>query len=80
MLSTWNRKLRWSAAGQASGTVPLVLAVLGGLIGSVALSGSVIAWAKLDGRMDKRYAFPGMQVFNFLVFAAAIVLGGLVVW
>jgi NAD(P) transhydrogenase subunit beta len=72
--------LRWSAAGQASGTVPLVLAVLGGLIGSVALSGSVIAWAKLDGRMDKRYAFPGMQVFNFLVFAAAIVLGGLVVW
>lgn len=72
--------LRWSAAGQASGAVPLVLAVLGGLIGSVALSGSVIAWAKLDGRMDKRYAFPGMQVFNFLVFAAAIVLGGLVVW
>ncbi len=72
--------LRWSAAGQASGPVPLVLAVLGGLIGSVALSGSVIAWAKLDGRMDKRYAFPGMQAFNFLVFAAAIVLGGLVVW
>src|SRR5690606_9382916 len=72
--------LRWSAAGQASGPVPLVLAVLGGLIGSVALSGSVIAWAKLDGRMDKRYAFPGMQAFNFLVFATAIVLGGLVVW
>ncbi|MDH5833165.1 NAD(P)(+) transhydrogenase (Re/Si-specific) subunit beta [Luteimonas kalidii] len=72
--------LRWSGAGQASGQVPLVLAVLGGLIGSVALSGSIIAWAKLDGRMDKRYAFPGMQAFNFLVFAAAIVLGGLVVW
>ncbi|TYT23148.1 NAD(P)(+) transhydrogenase (Re/Si-specific) subunit beta [Luteimonas viscosa] len=72
--------LRWSAAGQAAGPVPLVLAVLGGLIGSVALSGSVIAWAKLDGRMDKRYAFPGMQAFNFLVFAAAIVLGALVVW
>ena len=72
--------LRWSAAGQASGPVPLVLAVLGALIGSVALSGSIIAWAKLDGRMDKRYTFPGMQAFNFLVFAAAIVLGGLVVW
>jgi H+-translocating NAD(P) transhydrogenase subunit beta len=72
--------LRWSAAGQALGPVPLVLAVLGALIGSVALSGSVIAWAKLDGRMDKRYAFPGMQAFNFSVFAAAIVLGGLVVW
>jgi H+-translocating NAD(P) transhydrogenase subunit beta len=72
--------LRWSAAGQAPGAVAPVLATLGALIGSVALSGSIIAWAKLDGRMDKRYAFPGMQVFNFLVFAAAIVLGGLVVW
>jgi len=72
--------LRWSATGQASGPVPLVLAVLGSLIGSVALSGSVIAWAKLDGRMDKRYTFPGQQAFNFLVFAAAVVLGGVVIW
>src|SRR5690606_29311301 len=72
--------LRWSATGQASGPVPLVLAVLGALIGSVALSGSIISWAKLDGRMDKRYTFPGMQAFNFLVFAGAIVLGGIVVW
>ena len=72
--------LRWSDAGQASGPVPLVLALLGALIGSVALSGSIIAWAKLDGRMDKRYSFPGMQAFNALVFAAAIVLGGLVIW
>ncbi|MGJ4730016.1 NAD(P)(+) transhydrogenase (Re/Si-specific) subunit beta [Luteimonas sp. SDU101] len=72
--------LRWSALGQASGPVPLVLAVLGALIGSVALSGSVIAWAKLDGRMDKRYAFPGMQAFNALVALGTVVLGGLVIW
>jgi len=72
--------LRWSALGQASGTVPLVLALLGALIGSVALSGSIIAWAKLDGRMDKRYAFPGMQAFNALVALGAVVLGGLVIW
>ena len=71
--------LRWSAAGQAPGQTALVLAVLGALIGSVALSGSIIAWAKLDGRMDKRYAFPGMQVFNAAVFLAAVVLGGMVV-
>ena len=68
---------RWSAAGQASGVVPLVLALLGALIGSVALSGSVIAWAKLDGRMDKRYTFPGQQWFNALVALGAVVLGGL---
>ena len=71
--------LRWSAAGQASSQAALVLAVLGALIGSVALSGSVIAWAKLDGRMDKRYTFPGMQLFNAAVFLAAVVLGGMVV-
>jgi len=61
--------LRWSAAGQTAGPVPLAL---------VALSGSIIAWAKLDGRLDKRFTFPGQQVFNALVFIAAIALGGLV--
>jgi NAD(P) transhydrogenase subunit beta len=71
--------LRWSAQGAAPDPVVLVLAVTGALIGSVALSGSVIAWAKLDGRMDKRYAFPGQQLFNGAVFVAALVLGGLVI-
>ncbi len=65
--------VRWSAAGTAPGTVPLVLALLGALIGSVALTGSIIAWAKLDGRMDKRYAFPGQQWFNAAVAVAAVV-------
>ncbi len=65
--------VRWSAAGAAPGTVPLVLALLGALIGSVALTGSIIAWAKLDGRMDKRYAFPGQQWFNAAVAVAAVV-------
>jgi H+-translocating NAD(P) transhydrogenase subunit beta len=41
--------------------------------------GSVIAWAKLDGRMDKRYTFPGQQLVNAAVFVAALVLGGLAV-
>ncbi len=61
-------------------TVVLTLAVLGALIGAVSLSGSMIAWAKLDGRMDKRYTFPGQQWFNGAVFAAAVVLGGLVIY
>ncbi|WP_058835420.1 NAD(P)(+) transhydrogenase (Re/Si-specific) subunit beta [Luteimonas abyssi] len=71
--------LRWSDAGAAPSTVVLVLAVAGALIGAVALSGSVIAWAKLDGRMDRRYTFPGQQAFNAAVFLAAVVLGGLVI-
>jgi NAD(P) transhydrogenase subunit beta len=56
--------LRFSAAGAAPSMVTLVLGVVGALIGAVSLSGSIIAWAKLDGRMDKRYTFPGQQLFN----------------
>lgn len=59
--------------------VTLVLAVIGALIGAVSLTGSIIAWAKLDGRMDKRYTFPGQQVFNALVALAAVVLGALAI-
>ncbi len=57
------------------GVVVLTLAVLGSAIGAVSLSGSVIAWAKLDGRLDKRMAFPGQQLFNLLVAVAMVALG-----
>ncbi|MEO6228069.1 MAG: NAD(P)(+) transhydrogenase (Re/Si-specific) subunit beta [Thermomonas sp.] len=65
-----------------SGEVPpskftLALAVIGSLIGAVSLTGSVIAWAKLDGRMDKRYTFPGQQWFNAAVAVAAIICGAM---
>ncbi|MBC7989635.1 MAG: NAD(P)(+) transhydrogenase (Re/Si-specific) subunit beta [Luteimonas sp.] len=71
--------LRYSATGRAPSLVTAVLAVIGALIGAVSLSGSVIAWAKLDGRMDKRYTFPGQQWFNALVAIGAVVLGGIVI-
>lgn len=85
--------LRWSStreavelANRAGATPPeepsttaLVLAVIGALIGAVSLSGSVIAWAKLDGRMDKRYVFPGQQIFNGVVFGVTVVLAAIVV-
>ncbi len=85
--------LRWSStreevrrAAAAGATAPaeaptlaIALAVAGALIGAVSLSGSVIAWAKLDGRMDRRYVFPGQQWFNGLVFVATVVLAGIVV-
>lgn len=77
--------LRMSGESQASmqlqgpSTMVLVLAVVGALIGAVSLSGSIIAWAKLDGRMDKRYTFPGQQYFNAAIAIVAVVLGGLVI-
>lgn len=48
------------AARQPSATV-LALAIIGSAIGAVSLSGSIIAWAKLDGRLDKRVTFPASR-------------------
>ena len=72
--------LRLSGMGATAGRaamsdIALSLAVIGAAIGAVSLSGSVIAWAKLDGRLDRRVTFPGQQVFNLLVFVAMCVLG-----
>jgi len=73
--------LKFSHPGSAPALTTIGLAVLGALIGSVSMTGSIIAWAKLDGRMDKRFNFPGQQIFNFLVLAAAIVAGlALIFW
>jgi len=73
--------LKFTALGAAPPVATLVLAVVGALIGAISMAGSVIAWAKLDGRMDKRFIFTGQQVFNFVVFAAAIGAGlALVLW
>ncbi len=68
--------VRFSLVGQAApDRLTLALGVIGALIGAVSLTGSVIAWAKLDGRMDKRYTFPGQQWFNAAVAVAAVVCG-----
>jgi NAD(P) transhydrogenase subunit beta len=74
--------LKFTHAGAP--TPPLAtlgLATIGALIGSISMTGSIIAWAKLDGRMDKRFTFGGQQVVNFAVFAAAVLAGlALVFW
>ncbi|MFY8061556.1 MAG: NAD(P)(+) transhydrogenase (Re/Si-specific) subunit beta, partial [Arenimonas sp.] len=67
--------LKFSAASGTAPRAAVVFAVIGSLIGSISLTGSLIAWAKLDGRMDKRFTFPGQQAFNLLVFIGALVLG-----
>jgi NAD(P) transhydrogenase subunit beta len=59
--------------------IALTLAVLGALIGSIALSGSAVAFAKLQGLMDRTIYFPKQQVVNLSVFAAAVILGIMVI-
>ena len=51
-----------------------VLGVLGALIGSVSFSGSMIAFAKLQGLIKRSVLFPGQNVLNSLVLAGAAAL------
>ncbi len=51
------------------------LAVIGALIGSVAFSGSMVAFAKLQGLLKKSVIFSNQQMLNLGIFAAAIVFG-----
>src|SRR5215467_10235522 len=73
--------LKFTRAGaDTPALATLALAVIGALIGSISMTGSIIAWAKLDGRMDKRFTFGGQQFVNFAVFAAAVLAGAAVVF
>ena len=65
--------------GNEHGMTFSVLAVLGGMIGSVSFSGSLIAFAKLQGILRKNYRFPGQQFFNMILMAATLVAGGMIV-
>ncbi|MBN4063385.1 NAD(P)(+) transhydrogenase (Re/Si-specific) subunit beta [Cardiobacterium sp. AH-315-I02] len=56
-----------------------ILAVLGAVIGSVAFSGSVIAFAKLQGILKKTLRLPLHQMINIGLFVAVCVFGYLVV-
>jgi len=60
--------------------VPLVVTIVGALIGAVSLSGSLIAWAKLDGRIHGTWRITGQQAFNALVFIATLAIGAYVVF
>jgi NAD(P) transhydrogenase subunit beta len=64
---------------KTSGTTELVVTIAGALIGAVSLSGSLIAWAKLDGVIAKPLRFKGQQAFNALVLLATIAAGVCVV-
>jgi NAD(P) transhydrogenase subunit beta len=64
----------------STGTVTGSLAVIGGLIGAVSFSGSIIAFLKLQGWMRPRpLTFQGQQVINMAVLACALASGVLVI-
>ncbi len=61
--------------GHAWNSTTATLAVLGSLIGTISFSGSIIAFAKLQGLMKGQFIFSGQKLVNGLIFAAAVVLG-----
>ncbi|MGB6452175.1 MAG: NAD(P)(+) transhydrogenase (Re/Si-specific) subunit beta [Steroidobacteraceae bacterium] len=65
--------------GESHGYAVTALAVLGGMIGAVSFSGSLIAFAKLQGLLKGSLRFPGQQVLNLLILAAAVAIGAAVV-
>lgn len=65
--------LRHSAGGGEMTTGLLVLALMGGLIGAVSFSGSMVAFAKLQGLVSSRaVTFPYQQPINMSVLALSI--------
>jgi len=66
--------------GGSHSRVFLLLAALGGLIGSISFSGSLIAFAKLQGWMRRPVRFPLQHQFNLVVFGLTLVPGGLLVF
>lgn len=60
------------ARGHVHGVVVTTLAVLGALIGSVAFSGSCVAFAKLQGIMKKAWRLPAQNVVNLMLALVAL--------
>ncbi len=64
------------------GTDVAILAILGAVIGTISFSGSIIAWAKLDGRLSLSKILPKQHLVNAVVaiatagFAIAIYFSG----
>jgi NAD(P) transhydrogenase subunit beta len=66
--------------GKSQGVTQLGVTLLGAFIGAVSLSGSLIAWAKLDGVMKNPLRVRGQQVFNALVLIATLAVGAYIVF
>ena len=66
-------------SGAVHGPAVLTLGVLGGIIGAVSFSGSLIAFGKLQGLIKRSFRFRGQNVVNLLILAGTLVAGAVVV-
>ncbi|MDB5814278.1 MAG: transhydrogenase beta subunit [Rhodocyclales bacterium] len=63
------------ARGEAHGELSLALAVLGALIGAISFAGSCVAFAKLQGIMNKAFRLPAQNIVNIALATATVVVG-----
>ncbi|MDT0633481.1 NAD(P)(+) transhydrogenase (Re/Si-specific) subunit beta [Spectribacter hydrogenoxidans] len=69
----------YSGAAWTHGTTVLILAVAGAIIGAVSFSGSLVAWAKLEGVQKKTIRLPQQHLLNGGVALATVGLGVMIV-
>ena len=65
---------------KAVGITALIVTLVGALIGTISFSGSLIAWAKLQGVISKPLRVSGQQAFNVLVLLGTVAVGGYIVY
>jgi NAD(P) transhydrogenase subunit beta len=63
------------ARGEIHGTVHVALATLGALIGAVSFSGSCVAFAKLQGLMNKAWRLPAQNAVNIVLAVLTVLVG-----
>lgn len=61
-------------------TTQLITILLAVILGSVTFSGSIIAWAKLNGTMWKDIRLPRYNLINNFFFLVILLLGAYIVW
>ena len=66
-------------SGAVHGPAVLTLGVLGGIIGAVSFSGSLIAFAKLQGLIKRSMRFRGQNLVNLVLLAATLIAGAAVI-
>ncbi|HLF13024.1 MAG TPA: NAD(P)(+) transhydrogenase (Re/Si-specific) subunit beta [Gammaproteobacteria bacterium] len=66
-------------SGEQHSTAVLALGVLGGIIGAVSFSGSLIAFGKLQGLIKRSIRFRGQNFVNVVILAATVLAGAAIV-